>query len=82
MSSRFNKNKPYLLLLSNCKNKFRKNLILNSDKEQIYSICECLLNISNGNIKISETNYSQLKPYSKIFKKILNKKSSLKQKKK
>lgn len=82
MKSRFENNKEYLLLLSKCKKKFRNHLILHSDKDQIYSICECLLNIAKGNISIDKNSFEKLKPFKKTFKKVLDKKINLKDKKK
>ena len=68
--NRFSKNKNYLCLLSNCKNKLRKAIVTNSTREQIYSICECILNVCNGNIKISKEEFLKLKKYKKDFQSI------------
>ena len=78
---RFQKNKHLLLSVAKCKKKLRNAIFKNCDKEFIYAICECILNIVNGNITINKENYNKLKPFKNIFKKLLNK-SSLKSKKK
>lgn len=79
--SRFDENKHMLIALSKCKTKLRNSIISNADKETIFSICECILNVMNGNIKLSEDDYKKLKPYRHTFKRLLNK-SNLKTKKK
>ena len=66
--NRFSKNKNYLCLLSNCKNKLRRAIVSNSNREQIYSVCECILNVSNGNVKLSKDDFAKLKKYNKNFK--------------
>lgn len=80
--NRFSKNKNYLCLLSNCKNKLRRAIVSNSNREQIYSVCECILNVSNGNVKLSKDDFAKLKKYNKNFKSLLDRKSNLKEKKK
>lgn len=70
----------FLKLLITCKKNLRNILIQSSDKEQIYSICEIILNLLRGNINISTSNYKKLIQYKKLLRKIL-KKSSLKKKK-
>jgi hypothetical protein len=60
----------------------KKGIIMNADKELIYTICECILNLLNGNINISTEQYNQLKSYKHLFRKILDRKSKLKTKKK
>jgi len=60
----------------------RKGIIMNADKELIYTLCECILNLLNGNINISDEKFNQLKSYKHSFRKILDKKLNLKSKKK
>ena len=80
--NRVSKNKNYLCLLSNCKNKLRKAIVSNSNRDQIYSVCECILNVSNGNIKLKKEDFNKLRKYRKFFKKLLIRKGSLQEKKK
>jgi len=80
--NRFSKNKNYRCLLSNCKNKLRKAIVSNSNREQIFSVCECVLNVSNGNVKLNKEDFVKLKKYKKYFKRLLDKKRSLQEKKK
>jgi hypothetical protein len=42
----------YLRLLCHCKDKYRKALLENGDKDLIKAICECVFNVLNGNIKL------------------------------
>ena len=80
--NRFSKNKNYLCLLSCCKNKLRKAIVLNSNKDQIYSVCECILNVSNGNVTVSKEDFHRLKKYKNIFRALLCKRGGLNEKKK
>ena len=80
--NRFTKNKNYLCLLSNCKNKLRRAIVTNSTSEQIYSVCECILNVCNGNVKLSKEDFLKLKKYKKYFNKLINKRIGIKEKKK
>ena len=80
-SNRFLKNQNYLCLLSGCKNKLRRAIVSHSNRDQIYAICECVLNVSNGNIHLRGEDFNKLKKYKKLFRKLLDKKSGLKEKK-
>ena len=46
-----------------------------------YAVCECVLNVTNGNVTITKEDFIKLKKFNKYFKKLL-KKYSLKTKKK
>ena len=76
------KHRDFLHLLGKSKKKLRGAIILNCDKDQLFSICECILNICNGNIKLDENNFNKLKKYNKIYKKVLDKSIDFKTKKK
>ena len=54
MSQRVNKCKHHLKFLSVCDNKTCKQVIHSSDKDLVKCICECALNILQGNIPISQ----------------------------
>ena len=81
-SNRYQKNRHYLCLLSGCKNKLKKAIVNGSSKEQIDAICECILNVCNGNIKLEEENFKKLRPYNRTFKKLLGRKLRTSDKKK
>lgn len=78
--NRIKANRDFLGLLCYSNKKLRDLLIKNANKEQIYTLCEIILNILNGNLKLSE---DQLQKLSKIKAKLRNiiKRSSLKKKK-
>jgi hypothetical protein len=79
--NRLKKNKQLLELTAISKKKLRDSIIKGGDREFIYSICECVLNVMNGNVKINNHTFNKLKVYKNTFKKLL-KKSKLKDKKK
>lgn len=53
-------NQEFLNLLCKSKPKLQKSLINNASKVQIDSICEIILNILNGNLKVSENEFKRL----------------------
>lgn len=59
----------------------RKAIIKNGDKELIFSICECILNSLNGNLKLSHDNLKSLEPYRYTLRNLI-KKSNINSKKK
>jgi hypothetical protein len=79
--NRLVKNKEFLVLLSKSKPKLRKALLSGCNKESIYSIIECILNVCNGNVHINSDEFNKLKPYNKTFKKLIDRKVDLNQKK-
>jgi uncharacterized protein YutE (UPF0331/DUF86 family) len=62
--------------------KLRQALINNIHKESIYSICECVKNVMNGNVKLDDKTFQILKPYKLTFKKLLNRQNDLNSKRK
>jgi hypothetical protein len=64
-------------------NKRIKTGIINScDTKTINKICEIVLNVINKNIKLSEEQLNNLKPFAKYCRKLLNKKLNIREKKK
>ena len=55
------RNKLFLQKLRKCHNK--KRLIINSTQDELDSICECILNILKGNLKIKVSDKHKLEPY-------------------
>ena len=70
-----------LKLLSHCNKNTRSIIIQKGNKEFIYSICECILNVLNGNVILTEQQIKELKPYKQSLRKLL-KNNSIKIKKK
>lgn len=79
--NRYIKHKHLLQTLSCCSKRVRNAIIKSANKDEIFAICECILNVMNGNIKLNEVDYNKLKTYKNTFKKLLNK-SPLSSKKK
>lgn len=80
--NKFVNNKEFLILLAGCHKKLRNSIISNCNKEQILAVIECILNVLNGNIQIDNTTLQKLRPFNKTFKKLLDKKTGLKIKRK
>lgn len=68
------------LLYSN--NLQQKQIISRAEKELIKCICECSLNILNGNVKLSDKQKKQLRKHKKVLRNLSSRKGGVKQKKK
>ncbi len=77
---RIKNNLDLLKKLSNCNKSQRKYILQKGKKELIFSICECVLNFINGNLKTDDETFEKLKKYKSTLRKLLEK-SSLKKKK-
>ena len=64
-----------------CTKANQKDIINRAKAPLINKICECVLNILNGKVKITEEDHKKLEPYKKIFRKLLQKNTSLSHKK-
>ena len=71
----------YIKHLASKDSDIRNSIIKLADKEVICAVCECILNVINGNIKIKESLRKKISPHKDSLRK-LQKKSSLKVKKK
>lgn len=71
----------YLKILAKSKNKLRRVILEKADQKLITAICECILNLLNGKIKIDSSSKEKLFKYRKTLRKLVNK-SNLKEKKK
>jgi len=69
------------LISKYCTKENQKDVIKRAKGPLINKICECILNILNGKIKISSDEFEKLKPYKNLFRKLLVKKTKLKEKK-
>ena len=78
---RIKKNLDLLKVLVTCNKNMRKALLQNADKELILTICECILNCLNGNIKLSEKCVEKISKYKKLLRRLLVKKKSIRFKK-
>jgi len=66
-------------LLNLADKKQRKKLIKCSNKDQIFCICEIVLNLLKGNIPVKKSDFEKLEKEKHTFRKLI-KKSSLKKK--
>jgi hypothetical protein len=55
-----------------------KAIIHNSDKELISCICECILNIINGNVKVGDEELKKLRKYRYALSELLSKYNPMK----
>ena len=62
--------------------KLRKAILLNGDKQLVNSICECVLNVLNGNDKLSSCVKRKLRKHKNILRKVVDKRVPLSGKKK
>ena len=71
-------NLDFLKLFCNCSKKMHSNLINGANQENIFSLCECILNCLNGNVTLNDPEKNQLKKYKKYLRLITKKKLGLK----
>ena len=69
------------LISKYCTKENQKDIIRKAKGPLINKICECILNIINGKIKISSQDFEKLKPYKNLFRKLLVKRTGLGEKK-
>ena len=82
MASRVKKHLDSLKILRKAKPKFRKNFLLGADNDLIKCLCECSLNVLNGNIKLSKNQKKSLRKHRKNIRTLAAKKVGLKRKRK
>lgn len=73
-------NKHFLYLLCNSPRKVQNTLVKNATKSQIFAICEIVLNILKGNLKLPDEQIQKLQKKKKLLRDLI-KRSSLKTKK-
>ena len=82
MSKRLKAHAPYLHVLVNGTAKQREGLLRGADKELVYCLCECALNVLQGNVKLQSTEKTHLKKYKQRLRDLSNKKIALRTKRK
>jgi hypothetical protein len=70
------------LISKYCTKANQKDIIKRAKSPVINKFCECVLNILNGKVKISQEDLKKLEPFKKTFRKLLEKNTKLDQKKK
>lgn len=78
---RIKKNHNFLKILSLSDKKLQNQIIDKSNKDQIYCLCEIVLNLLKGNINLSNQELKKLGKYKNSFRKLIRK-SNIRQKKK
>lgn len=71
--NRFQENKNFLKILTLADKNTLKAIIKGLNKKQTYCLCEIVLNLLKGNIKISKDDFLILKKYKRKFRNLLNK---------
>lgn len=79
--NRVKRNYQYLKILSSCNKKMRNSIINGGTKDLIDTLCECILNLLNGNLNLDLKDKNNLSKYKLPLRKLL-KRISLKEKKK
>jgi len=69
-------------VLKTAQQKLRKAIITNCNKELVNSISECILNVLNGNVKLSGCSKGKLRNYKALLRKVADKRVPLSNKKK
>jgi hypothetical protein len=67
---RLQNNITYIDVLAKAKPNQRKAILMTADKELILSICECVLNVLNGNIPLKIHELEKLKKYKSHLRKL------------
>lgn len=76
------KRKDFLNLLAHSKNARKRKILLQwAEKPEIDAICECILNLLNGNVKISAKHLRKLNKHKHTLRQLCSKQYSMKKKK-
>ena len=62
-----------LRIIFNAKPELRNAMLKNADKELVRTICECVLNIINGNVNVDDINKKKLAKHKCLLRKIVKK---------
>lgn len=81
MTRRIKTHAVLLKTLAHCTAKQRRALLKTADKGLIDAICECIVNVINGNIKISPTHRRTLSKHKQKLRKLSNRGTSFKERK-
>lgn len=79
---KLHKNNELLKVLSKCEKRMLKAVLSSSDKDLILTVCECILNCLNGNIKLGPKDREKLKKYKRTLRTLAQKRQSIKSRKK
>ena len=82
MSRRVKHNAPYLHVLAKGSDKQRQGIIQGANKELITCLCECALNILNGNVHLKPADRKRLTKYKRHIRVLDDKRVGVQRKKK
>ena len=66
-----------LHVLKNARRKLRKEIVSNCNKDLLNSICECVLNVLNGNLRISDSTKRKLRNFRTSLRSLVDKRLPL-----
>jgi len=75
-------NIDFLRVLKQCNTKQRRALLQAADNKLLKAICECVLNVLRGTVKLSPAQKGKLRRHRETFRELANKRISLAKKKK
>ena len=81
MSRRIKTHAVLLKTLAHCTPKQRKALLKTADKGLIDAICECIVNVLHGNIKLSPSHKRSLSKHKNHLRKLSDRRTSLRERK-
>ena len=81
MTRRVVKNIDFLELLQCSSKSERERLLAGAKSDQINAICDCIKNILLGNVEITSAQKSRLRPKKELLRKLANKKTKTKDRK-
>ena len=82
MSKRLQAQAPYLHVLVNGNTKQREGILRGANKELVYCLCECALNVLQGNVKLDHTEKNKLRKHKQRLRILSDKKVALGRKRK
>ena len=69
-----------LKTLSECKRNMRKSILKNADKDLVNSVCEYVLNVLNGNVRLDQTTLNHLVKHKKTLRNLIDAKNKKRRK--
>ncbi len=82
MSERLKDHAPYLHVLANGTIQQREGILRGAKKQLIYCLCECALNVLQGNVKLTPVAKSKLNKHKRLLRDLADKKIPVTRKKK
>ncbi len=82
MSRRVHKHAPFLHVLATGSKKQRQGVIDGAGKDLITCVCECALNVLNGNVSLTAAERTKLRRHRRELRELTNRRTSLQKKKK